>query len=182
MEPAPDPAATYEKFCAVCHGVDGMAATGTDSPQLANPAFLAAADDEYLRTTIGRGRPGTKMSTFLDELGGPMSRAEIDAVVEHVGTWRDPEFPTPEVFASSGDATAGRRIYEDKCSECHGPEGRSDTAPDLADEVFQQSASDAFLLHALRYGRPGTVMEPAALSATEMNDVISYLRALGSGR
>jgi mono/diheme cytochrome c family protein len=177
-QPTPEPAETYERYCAVCHGSDGMSVTGTDSPQLSNPSFLAAADATFLRDTIARGRPGTKMSTFGEELGGPMTGAEIDAVVKHILTWRDPTFPTPAPFDADGDPGRGRELYAGLCASCHGADGRSATTPDLASEVFQSAASDAFIKHAVTFGRPGTEMEPFDLSEPEMNDLISFLRTL----
>jgi mono/diheme cytochrome c family protein len=65
--------AAYARACSGCHGPRGQ---GGDAPGIGRPAFLAAADDGYLKATIVRGRPGTTMPAF----GQPsLQHAQLDA-------------------------------------------------------------------------------------------------------
>jgi cytochrome c oxidase cbb3-type subunit 3 len=76
----------YERHCAGCHGGGGE---GTDAPALDHPLLQAAATDDYLVETTGRGRRGTPMHGF----GQPstthpvLARGEIEAIVAYLRTW-----------------------------------------------------------------------------------------------
>ncbi|MFQ5459822.1 MAG: c-type cytochrome [Anaerolineae bacterium] len=176
--PTPPEAALYVKYCAVCHGEDGRAQTGTDSPQLNNPTLLASADDAFLAANTARGRLPTKMTAYGQEYGGPLTAQEIEAIVAHLRSWDSGTEPTPAAFVARGDSSAGAGLYEAQCVTCHGPAGASDVAPDLATATFQSTASDAFISYAIRRGRPGTAMPPFDLTDTQIADLISFIRSL----
>lgn len=76
----------YGTHCAGCHGPQGE---GTDAPALRNAAFLAAATDDYLVETIGRGRRGTPMPPFRS--GTPaypaLTPAQIESLVAYLRSW-----------------------------------------------------------------------------------------------
>jgi mono/diheme cytochrome c family protein len=193
-----DPAASYERYCAVCHGLAGEGLASTGAPSLNNPDFLAAADDAFLYANIARGRPGTTMTVYEEDLGGPLSAAEIEAIVAHLRTW-GAYTPPLEVTAPAGtadpardatpasgpgarpDATRlGAAVYMRDCAECHGPDGRSPTAPDLANPTFLETASEDYIRRAIVTGRRGTEM-PAfpELTLAELDAVTAYVMALG---
>src|SRR5262249_21505222 len=71
----------YAKMCAVCHGPAGEGYRADQAPRIAHPDFLVAVNDDYLRRAITQGRPGTTMSAWGKERGGPLSPAEVDALV-----------------------------------------------------------------------------------------------------
>ena len=70
-------AAVYAKRCFGCHGDAKVRGEGVS---LANPQFLAAATDSFVRYAVANGRPDTKMEAFA----GQLSDAEIDGVVSYV--------------------------------------------------------------------------------------------------
>src|SRR5471032_2268710 len=51
----------YGQNCAGCHGADGR---GNGALALANPVFLAIADDAALASAISKGVPGSLMPAF----------------------------------------------------------------------------------------------------------------------
>lgn len=53
--------ATYDTYCAACHGPDGW---GVDAPRLAGPVFQASASDAFIRHVIRRGRVDSEMAAF----------------------------------------------------------------------------------------------------------------------
>ena len=65
----------YGKMCAVCHGPTGEGYRADQAPRIAHPDFLSAVNDAYLRRAIAQGRPGTTMSAWATERGGPLSTA-----------------------------------------------------------------------------------------------------------
>ncbi len=88
-------AAVYAERCSPCHGDngagDGPAAAALE-PRPRNfrdPSFWNGRTPEQLRIVVRDGKPGTMMSPFKDVL----SAAEIDAVVEYVGSFRSAVHP-----------------------------------------------------------------------------------------
>jgi cytochrome c553 len=83
-------------------------------------------------------------------------------------------------------ATAGRRVWLERCAPCHGDEGRGDgpAAPaleprprNLRDAAFWGGRSSGQLRDVVRRGKPGTMMQPfeGVLSDAEIDAVVEYL-------
>ncbi|RIK86521.1 MAG: hypothetical protein DCC67_02755 [Planctomycetota bacterium] len=93
----------YGRFCAGCHGAGGE---GVNAPALNNPALLAAASDDYLVETIGRGRQGTDMLSFRQ--GSPVRPAlaeeDIQSIVAFIRQW-SPSPKTQPVAPSDEEPT-----------------------------------------------------------------------------
>jgi mono/diheme cytochrome c family protein len=94
----------------------------------------------------------------------------------------------PAVQSSSAGVEQGRRIYETRCLDCHGPQGRGDgvKAPFLSPRpgnlvsAATAAKSDKDLLNVIANGRPRTAM-PAwkdQLSEEEQRQVLRYIRSL----
>lgn len=83
---------------------------------------------------------------------------------------------------SSAHALNGETLYTNQCSVCHGTDGAGGVGVPLALRAFQQQASDDYIRHTIRYGRPGRVM-PAfnRLSDAEISAIIQYIRSLAPG-
>lgn len=75
--------ALFATHCASCHG-----AKGRDGKYgaLANPELLAAASDEFLATTIERGRTGTPMPAF----GAKLPKGGVDDILALLRAWQRP--------------------------------------------------------------------------------------------
>ena len=88
--------ALYGQNCAGCHGEDGKGGAGI---ALANPVFLAIADDDVIRRVASNGVPGTPMSAFAQSAGGMLTEKQIDALVSGIRSWAKPnalgETPPP---------------------------------------------------------------------------------------
>ena len=86
-------------------------------------------DEEIIRMTIERGRPGTPMPTWGVEFGGPMTQQMVDDVIAYLeslpGNQEPPEIsegcqnPDEEDYMS-----CGQEIFEVRCAVCHGSEGQ----------------------------------------------------------
>jgi mono/diheme cytochrome c family protein len=63
--------------------------------------------------------------------------------------------------------------------------GRGGFAPEIGNPVFQQAATDEFIIRTIRNGRIGTAMpafqrsDAPAFSDRDLADVLAYLRTLG---
>ncbi len=74
----------------------------------------------------------------------------------------------------------GAKIFIERCSACHGPEGKGDIGPDLTDSEWKYGGTDEDLFETISNGRPGGM--PAwknELSEKKIRKVISYIRELG---
>jgi cytochrome c oxidase cbb3-type subunit III len=174
----PEEEQMYLQYCAHCHATDGQGYTADNANALANPKFLAVATDDFLRDAIRYGRPGTPMSAWGVDFGGPLTDEAIDKIIFHLRSWQtaDPVDVHEEVI--TGDVASGETVYTDRCLSCHGEDGKGNTAISLTNPWFLKTASDGFLRYATAEGRSPTAMIGYAdlLSDQELFDVVSYLR------
>ncbi len=180
----------FRANCADCHGKKGEGAIG---PSLNSPSFLGIASNHYLAKAIRDGRPGTAMPSWRD-----LSAEDIADIVSHLRTLSPgTRFTTATVpFAvkegTAPDANNGKALFDMACASCHGKEAVGGSAPQLANSVFLDSASDAFLATTISYGRAGTAMRGflrhskgvrgaagvVDMRPREILDVIAYVRTL----
>ena len=76
-----DPVVLYSQNCAGCHGADGRKGPAMD---LSDPVYLAIVDDDTLRSTISKGRPGTAMSAFAQKEGGMLTDEQVNAIIHGI--------------------------------------------------------------------------------------------------
>lgn len=79
----------------------------------------------------------------------------------------------------------GADIFREKCSMCHGIDGKGYAAiktPDFTDPKWQAAHPDKELLNAIENGVQGTAMVAFKdkLSQQQINDVLKYIRSLGA--
>lgn len=177
-------AASYQRYCALCHGDDRQGYAADNAPSLRSHSLIASGGLGYLYTATHYGRPGTAMAAFGEVFGGPLDRASlVDLVrwlVEESGVEGFIELPPDPVH---GDAALGASLYRRECALCHGQQGEGVTAPALAHPMFLSAASDAFIRHAIAHGREETPMQGYAgtLSDTEIDALTAFLRSRSSG-
>ena len=91
-----------------------------------------------------------------------------------------------QAHSFQGDPDRGRELYMQRCSVCHGVDGRGNDgmAVDFREEWYRLTRSDEELMDSLRNGlsTPGRyytagAMPPQMLDREEMFDVLSYLRS-----
>ncbi|MDH5493113.1 MAG: c-type cytochrome [Myxococcales bacterium] len=75
--------ALYGRRCASCHGDRGQ---GETAMSLRNPIFLDSVSNGFLRHSIQKGRRGTPMPGFEEEL----APTQIDDLVALIRTWATP--------------------------------------------------------------------------------------------
>ena len=83
--PRPDsvlnPVVLYSANCAGCHGAEGKYGPAM---ALSDPVYLAIVDDDTLRSTISKGRPGTAMSAFAQKEGGMLTDEQINSIIRGI--------------------------------------------------------------------------------------------------
>jgi mono/diheme cytochrome c family protein len=175
----------YEQKCAGCHGVDGK---GGAAIALANPVFLAIADNNVIRRIAANGVIGTPMPAFAQSAGGMLTNKQIDALVSGIRSWARPnalgdQTPPPYTAAAPGDPQRGADSYRTYCSSCHGVDGRGGSkASSIVNSSYLALVSDQQLRTIVIAGRPelgapdwrGDV-EGRPMSAQDISDVVAWL-------
>lgn len=176
----------YAENCAGCHGTEGR---GGAAIALANPVYLAIADDASIRKVIGNGVRGTAMPAFAESAGGMLTDAQIDVITKGIRSrWSQHailDAATAPSYApkSTGDAQRGEVAYKTFCESCHGPGGsggRKGSA--ITDDSFLALVSDQGLRTIVITGRPelgapdwrGNV-PGRPMSDQEVTDVVAWL-------
>lgn len=172
-------AAVYAKYCALCHGLHAEGYAADNAPSLVSSTFRETVTDDFLRTAIGRGRPGTAMAGYAQAVGGPLDPGAVQSLIAFVRFGVAPPVP-PRDTVGGGSAANGKALFDVHCVTCHGTPDQRATAVHLANPALLASATDAFLRVAVERGRPGTPMEPFAgrLAPQEIADVLAYVRSL----
>ena len=68
----------FAENCSGCHGPNGK---GGAALALADPVYLAVADDTTLHKVVINGVPGTSMAAFARSAGGMLTDSQVDIIV-----------------------------------------------------------------------------------------------------
>lgn len=212
-------ATLYVKHCAACHGEKGDGqgpgaarlvppprdfTAGLYKFKSSDPAEVAARDEDVVRM-IRDGMHGTAMPGWKDLL----SEQDMRDVFAHLGTFVELEKPKKaldygaQVSSSAESIERGRKLFleNDRCSECHGKEGKGDGVKSLKDDAgyrtwprnltkpwtFRASNDPKDIFARVSVGIPGTQMpafaDPAAkqkLGIEERWHIANYVYSLGA--
>jgi mono/diheme cytochrome c family protein len=182
-----DPATLYREHCAGCHGDEGRPGAAV---RLADPVYLALADDAWLERVTAQGLSGTAMPAFGMAAGGPLTAEQVTLLVAGMRTlWGNPDVlegaTPPPLVASAGNPHAGAAAYATFCARCHGADGSGgDGGGSIVDGSYLGLVSDQTLHTAVLVGRPALGMPDwralvpgRAMTASEVADVVAWLAA-----
>jgi len=77
----------------------------------------------------------------------------------------------------SQGAVRGVDLFRERCSECHGADGKGVTGHDLT-RLWAAGATDARVLQTIRNGVPNTIMPSSTAPDEELRGIVGYLRSL----
>lgn len=181
-----DFATLYGENCAGCHGVEGK---GGAAIALADPVYLAIADEAIIRKVVAKGIPGTAMPAFAESAGGMLTDKQIDVITGEIRSrWKqrgivDVTNPPSYAAKSPGNIAHGELAYRTYCESCHGPGGHGGPkGSSITDDSFLALASDQGLRTVVITGRPelgapdwrGNV-PGKPMSDQEVTDVVAWL-------
>ncbi|HEY6764955.1 MAG TPA: cytochrome c, partial [Candidatus Sulfotelmatobacter sp.] len=176
----------YGQNCAGCHGTEGR---GGAAIALANPVYLAIADDASLRKVIAQGVPGSAMPAFAQSAGGMLTDVQIDVLTKEIRSrWSqrgilDATSAPPYTPKLTGDAQRGEAAYKTFCASCHGPSGSGGAkGSSITDDSFLALVSDQGLRTIVIAGRPelgapdwrGNI-PGKPMTDREVSDVVAWL-------
>jgi cytochrome c oxidase cbb3-type subunit III len=177
----------YAHNCAGCHGTDGK---GGAALSLADPTYLAIADESVLRRVTAVGVPRTQMPAFAKSAGGMLTDRQIDIIAHGMRErWSKRDAlrganPPPYSALVAGDASRGSGVYATYCASCHGTGGNGGKASSIANGSYLALVSDQGLRTVVIVGRPelgapdwrgngGAAGKP--MSAQDISDVVAWL-------
>ncbi|MEY2395890.1 MAG: cytochrome c oxidase cbb3-type subunit [Acidobacteriaceae bacterium] len=177
----------YSQNCAGCHGTNGK---GGAAIALADPVYLAIADDTAIRGAVTNGVPATAMPAFAQSAGGMLTDKQVEALVSGIRSWAKSDVlnnvaPPPYSSQTPGDSKHGAAVYATYCSSCHGPDGQGGSkASSIVNGAYLALVSDQGLRTIVIAGRPelgapdwrGNV-PGRPMSAQEVSDVAAWLSA-----
>lgn len=181
-----DFATLYSQNCAACHGENGR---GGAAIALADPVYLAIADDRAIRKVIANGVRGTAMPAFAENAGGLLTNKQTDVITQQIrARWSklgilDGADAPSYAAKSAGDSERGQAAYKTYCESCHGPDGRGGPKGSaITNDSFLALVSNQGLRTIVITGRPelgapdwrGNV-RGKPMSDQEVTDVVAWL-------
>ena len=131
----------YAENCQVCHGDQGQGRVGA----ILAKNWPSIRPDLTIKAVIVDGVPGSPMPAWSEANGGPLSDAQIDALVTYILSWetgapfvyqpawtptaRPALTPLPDV---AGNPNRGGVLFDENCSVCHGVNGEGRVGATLA--------------------------------------------------
>jgi cytochrome c oxidase cbb3-type subunit III len=190
--PAPDQimdfSVLYAENCAGCHGTEGR---GGAAIALADPVYLAIADDTSIRNVTDKGVRGTAMPAFARSAGGMLTDKQIEVIVNGIRSrWSKPgilQGSNPPSYLnlakSPGVPTQGASVFRTYCESCHGPGGRGGPkGSSITDRSFLALVSNQYLRTVVITGRPElgapdwrADVPGRPMSDQEITDVVAWL-------
>lgn len=75
---------TWGFNCSSCHGLNGEGGVG---PALNSQQFLEAATASQIERLVSVGVPGSQMSAYSQDFGGPLTSEQIKALAVYIRSW-----------------------------------------------------------------------------------------------
>src|SRR5262249_44043224 len=159
--------------------------------RLADPLYLAIADDATIRRVTAEGVAGTAMPAFAQSAGGLLTAGQVDVIVKGIrarwakpAVFRDVQLPSYAAQAP-GDVERGANAYAVFCASCHGPAGRGGPhAGSIVDSAYLTMVSDQSLRTTVIAGRPDmgapdwrSDVPGKPMSPQDISDVVAWLGA-----
>jgi len=179
-------ATLYSQNCAGCHGAQGR---GGAAIALADPVYLAIADEASVRRVIANGVHGTTMPAFAQSAGGMLTDKQVDAIKNGIfSNWArkgilDGSNPPSYASKAAGQGANGELVYGTYCASCHGSGGRGGPKGSaITNDSFLALISDQGLRTVVITGRPelgapdwrGNV-RGRPMTDQEITDVVAWL-------
>lgn len=192
----------YLKYgCSGCHGMGGGGGMGKP---LIDDEWKFGSDDQTLFKLIRGEIPN---QTMPNAIGKTMTEEEVWKVLLYVRSvyagdsskinWIAPPPVSPEMLAAanqqSGDPiAAGKQLFMQICTPCHGQEGKGDGPAsaaldpkprNLTDPGYMAGLGDRYLFELISRGGIAVGKSPlmpaqSALAAQDISNVIAYVKTL----
>ena len=175
--------AAFGNNCAPCHGMGASGSKGY--PNLNDDVWLWGGTLDAIYQTISFGvRSGNRKAheSMMPAFGrdGILKKEEIVAVANYVRSL------SGQPVQAGVDVAAGRKIFADNCSSCHGDNAKGNQevgAPNLSGKVWLYGGDEATIMETITNGRGGVM--PAwvdRLDPVTIKSLTVYVHTLGGGQ
>ncbi|NUN15202.1 MAG: c-type cytochrome [Myxococcales bacterium] len=181
------PATKAYQACATCHGEAGQGKIGV-APSLDTKSFWSVVSDKQFEEMVRKLHTQTN---FAEDAANLKSK-KIKKIIAMLRKTPVGDPLSLNNNAASGNHDSGKEKYAKICAMCHGASGlgyrENANAPAIRSQEFLSLVSDGYLRHMLKHGKeetmmrsftPGSVTSWAALTDTEIEDIIVFLRSSG---
>jgi alcohol dehydrogenase (cytochrome c) len=79
---------------------------------------------------------------------------------------------------SAADVSAGGKLFEAHCTECHGPKGSGGSGPTLAGGRLTHGTNDLLIFNTISSGIPGTDMPGSGLPQPDRWRLVAYVKSI----
>lgn len=169
--------------CAPCHGTGAAGSKGF--PNLNDDDWLWGGKLEQIEQTIKFGARSGNADAHEGQMlafgrDGMLKAPEIETVANYVRSL------SGLTTAKGYDAEAGKKLFADNCSSCHGDAGKGNPemgAPNLTDNIWLYGSDEATIVETITNGRTGVMpawigrLDPATIKALTV-----YVHSLGGGQ
>lgn len=180
----------YLQYCSVCHGEKGNAKTHAKQGLRPPPLDFTAngvqswLSRERMIDVVTNGKPGTAMVGWKTQL----TASQINMLVNYIRDNFISSAPTASATSMTTDNPAGKKIYAETCSVCHGEDGagalwgKTSLNPqpvNFTDPGATKYLSRERMIASVKNGRAGTAMTAFAsqLSDSQIEAVVDYIQA-----
>jgi alcohol dehydrogenase (cytochrome c) len=106
-----------------------------------------------------------------------MLRPGSDIYLERLAETRNPYLAIEGPRRSKNDIDAGKQLFAENCSPCHGDQGRGGPGgPNLYDRIYRQGHSDWALYRTITLGIPKTAMVGRKLPRDDVWRLVSFIQ------
>jgi mono/diheme cytochrome c family protein len=149
--------------------------------------------DLRVKSVVEEGIPGSPMPAWSQKNGGPLTDADIEALMFYILSWqtggipalsptptftpRPPITPVPNV---EGDPNRGAVLYTENCAVCHGANGEGRIGATLV-KVWPAIRPDLSIRTTIERGVPGSPMpgwsqaNGGPLTGEEIDDIVAFI-------
>jgi cytochrome c oxidase cbb3-type subunit 3 len=175
--------ALFGDNCAACHGIDAQGGPGF--PSLTDRSWLwdgtPAAVFETIRVGVNAEHPDSRLSEMAAwGRDGILDRDAILSVVAYVHSLSQ---PGGDANVPAEQMAAGRQVFLDNCSACHGEDAKGNVevgAPDLTDDFWLYGGNRQSIYESVYSGRLGVMPTwEKRLTDTERKILTLYVLDLG---
>jgi len=184
--------------CSGCHGQEGRG--GATAPTLNAREFLQFVVDDQIASLIATGVPGTQMSAYSLNFGGPFTQEQIVALTTYLRSLEAdaPSVADWQISGRAGEATPlttlpeesqepeatdpaieqGSEVFAANCAACHGTDLSGQVGPALNAGSSAVATPDEDLIAVITDGRGAMPGFGSSLTLEQIEAAVTFIRSV----
>jgi len=186
----------FELTCSGCHGPEGSG--GGTAPTLNSKEFLQSAVDDQIESLIATGVPGTQMSPYSLNFGGPFTQEQIVGLTTYLRSLEAeaPSVPDWQTSGQAGEAAPpttlpeesqepeatvieqGSEVFAANCAACHGTDLSGQVGPALNAGSSAVATPDEDLIAVITDGQGAMPGFRSSLTPEQIEAAVMFIRSV----